>query len=165
MKRKPATRVNGWRANESPRKETTMNITRTNKRRRYAAFAAIPVALLALTACEGDMTPRGESTSTVSTPVAPVVESATPTMSDAELSEIAMEAVLAQEGIFTPSGFAKEYAAIVCQGFEDGLSPIQVIVIGAEEIPAYSSQEHAFMVGASTGAFCPEFMSQVGASA
>ena len=119
----------------------------------------IPAAVLALTAgCaidtstpagDGPVTDRVLTSSTNAAPAAPVSD------------EDVLEATLRSEGIDTPAGFAAQYADIVCTGFDDGLDLYDMVAIGHQEIPRYSLNEHAFMVGASVGTYCPEHAAEV----
>ena len=101
------------------------------------------------------VTDRVLTSSTNATPAAPIEREP---VSDEDV----LEATLRSEGIDTPEGFAAQYADIVCTGFDDGLDLYDMVAIGHQEIPRYSVNEHAFMVGASVGTFCPEHASEVG---
>ena len=124
------------------------------------SLIVVPAAVLALTAgCaidtstpadDGPATDRVLTSSTNAAPASPVSD------------EDVLEATLLSEGIHTPAGFAAQYADIVCTGFDDGLDLYDSVAIGHQEIPRYSVNEHAFMVGASVGTYCPEHASEVG---
>ena len=124
------------------------------------SLIVVPAAVLALTAgCaidtstpagDGPVTDRVLTSSTNAAPVEPVSD------------EDVLEATLLSEGIHTPAGFAAQYADIVCTGFDDGLDLYDMVAIGHQEIPRYSVNEHAFMVGASVGTYCPEHAGEVG---
>ena len=124
------------------------------------SLIVVPAAVLALTAgCaidtstpagDGPVTDRVLTSSTDAAPPSPVSD------------EDVLEATLLSEGIHTPAGFAAQYADIVCTGFDDGLDLYDMVAIGHQEIPRYSVNEHAFMVGASVGTFCPEHAGEVG---
>ena len=124
------------------------------------SLIVVPAAVLALTAgCaidtstpagDGPATDRVLTSSTNAAPAAPVSD------------EDVLEATLLSEGIHTPAGFAAQYADIVCTGFDDGLDLYDMVAIGHQEIPRYSVNEHAFMVGASVGTYCPEHAAEVG---
>ena len=120
----------------------------------------LPVAVLALSACESASSAPATSGDRVieSTTVAP----AAPAQSAPASLEDVLEATLLSEGIHTPAGFAAQYADIVCTGFDDGLDLYDMVAIGHQEIPRYSVNEHAFMVGASVGTYCPEHAAEVG---
>ena len=117
----------------------------------------LPVAVLALSACES-------ASSAPATSGDRVIESTTaaPAQSEPVSLEDVLEATLLSEGIHTPAGFAAQYADIVCTGFDDGLDLYDMVAIGHQEIPRYSVNEHAFMVGASVGTYCPEHAAEVG---
>ena len=128
-----------------------------------AAAAATTVTLLAggcaidtsTPADDGPVTDRVLTSTTNAAPAVPVEPSP---VSDEDV----LEATLRSEGIDTPAGFAAQYADIVCTGFDDGLDLYDMVAIGHQEIPRYSVNEHAFMVGASVGTYCPEHASEVG---
>ena len=118
------------------------------------------VAVLALSACESASSAPATSgdrviESTTAAPAAPIERE------PVSLEDV-LEATLLSEGIHTPAGFAAQYADIVCTGFDDGLDLYDMVAIGHQEIPRYSVNEHAFMVGASVGTFCPEHAGEVG---
>ena len=128
-------------------------------------FVAVGAAFaLTMSGCAIDTSPpAGDSPATdrvltSSTNVAP----AAPAESAPVSLEDVLEATLLSEGIHTPAGFAAQYADIVCTGFDDGLDLYDMVAIGHQEIPRYSLNEHAFMVGASVGTYCPEHAAEVG---
>ena len=124
------------------------------------SLIVVPAAVLALTAgCAIDTsTPADDSPATDR-----VLTSTTNADPASPVSnEDVLEATLLSEGIHTPAGFAAQYADIVCTGFDDGLDLYDMVAIGHQEIPRYSVNEHAFMVGASVGTYCPEHASEVG---
>ena len=125
------------------------------------ALLLIPAAVLAVTAgcasapsspADGPVTDRVLVSTTHAAPAAPAPVSL----------EDVLESTLRGEGIHTPAGFAAQYADIVCTGFDDGLDLYDIVAIGNTEIPRYSLNQHAFMVGASVGTYCPEHASEVG---
>lgn len=117
----------------------------------------LPGLALAFAGCAIDTSvPAGKPTPDrvlESTTVAPAVEP----ISDGDLVGHVVSTVASDEGITIGPSMAGEYAVIVCQGFEDGLSPLVMVRIGVQEMPRFSEEEHAFLVGASVGALCPEF--------
>ena len=119
------------------------------------------VIALAVSGCAIDTsTPAGDS------PVTDRVLTSSTNVAPAEREPVSdedvLEATLRSEGIDTPDGFAAQYADIVCTGFDDGLDLYDIVAIGHQEIPRYSVNEHAFMVGASVGTYCPEHAAEVG---
>lgn len=129
----------------------------------------LPVAVLALSACESASTVPATSTdrvieSTTVTPVAPAVEptKVEPNVSTGDQVDIVMQAVAADEGIHMPDGMAGEYATIICEGLDDGLSLTTLVRIGVDALPRWDSGQHAFLIGASIGAKCPEYAHVVG---
>ena len=129
------------------------------------SLIVVPAAVLALTAgcaidtsTPADADPVTDRVLTSSTNAAP----AAPIEREPVSLEDVLEATLLSEGIHTPPGFAAQYADIVCTGFDDGLDLYDMVAIGHQEIPRYSVNEHAFMVGASVGTYCPEHASEVG---
>ena len=117
------------------------------------------VIALAVSGCAVDTsTPTTSDRAIESTTVAP----AAPAQAAPASLEDVLEATLLSEGIHTPAGFAAQYADIVCTGFDDGLDLYDMVAIGHQEIPRYSVNEHAFMVGASVGTYCPEHAAEVG---
>lgn len=117
------------------------------------ALLVAPVALLVLAGCSA----------TTALPQAEPVVSDAPPVASVDPREAAMESALAGEGIEVPfDGFVERYADIVCTGFGDGLPFLTLVRIGVEEMPRFAADEHAFLVGASVGAFCPEFSSRIG---
>ena len=73
-----------------------------------------------------------------------------------------MRSVAADEGITLPRGMGSEYADIICTAFDDGLSFPLVVMIAAGELDQWTPEQHAFLVGASVGASCPEWAGVVG---
>ena len=129
------------------------------------SLIVVPAAVLALTAgcaidtsTPADDSPVTDRVLTSSTNVAPAAPIGREPVSDEDV----LEATLLSEGIHTPAGFAAQYADIVCTGFDDGLDLYDIVAIGHQEIPRYSVNEHAFMVGASVGTYCPEHAAEVG---
>ena len=129
----------------------------------------LPVAVLALSACESASTVPATSTdrvlqSTTNSPVAPPVEptKVEPYVSTGDQVDIVMQAVAADEGIHMPDGMAGEYATIICEGLDDGLSLTTLVRIGVDALPRWDSGQHAFLIGASIGAKCPEYAHVVG---
>ena len=104
---------------------------------------------------DGPVTDRVLTSTTNAAPAAPIERQPV-------LMEDVLEATLRSEGIDTPEGFAAQYADIVCTGFDDGLDLYDMVAIGHQEIPRYSVNDHAFMVGASVGTYCPEHAAEVG---
>lgn len=87
--------------------------------------------------------------STTTAPVEPVV--------DENPTGTVISTVAADEGISIAPGMASEYAAIICEGFDDDLSLVTMVRIGASALPRFTEQQHAYLIGASVGALCPEF--------
>ena len=77
-------------------------------------------------------------------------------------TDAVLQSVAAGEGIDMPDGMASEYADIICEGLSDGLSPMALVRIAADELPVWDASQHSFLVGASIGAKCPEFSYLVG---
>ena len=123
-----------------------------------AAFALTMSGCAIDTSTPADDSPVTDRVLTSSTNVAPAAPIEREPVSDEDV----LEATLRSEGIYTPAGFAAQYADIVCTGFDDGLDLYDLVAIGHQEIPRYSVNEHAFMVGASVGTFCPEHAGEVG---
>ncbi|GLB62706.1 hypothetical protein NCCP2495_05840 [Dietzia sp. NCCP-2495] len=94
-----------------------------------------------------------------STTVAPVSPAVVP---PADRTDAVLQSVAAGEGIDMPDGMASQYADIICQGLDDGLSPMALVRIAANELTQWDDDQHAFLVGASIGAKCPEFSYLVG---
>lgn len=119
----------------------------------------LPILALATVGCAAEATIPDTSTDRVmeSSTVAPAKP-----MSGKDLTGMAISNVAADEGIQISPSMASDYADIVCEGLDDGLHPLIVASIGAEEIPRYSSEDHGFLVGASIGANCPEHLSLLG---
>ena len=139
-----------------------MNLTRI-----AAAIGALTFAVT-LTACGAeDPTPATKESSTVapavtsrSTPTSayvapPSPAPKTPSRNATDGQKIA-RLVYEYDGTVVPADFARDYAEITCEGFENGLSILTVIKINAEAIPRFTIEQHAAMVGASNGTMCPE---------
>ena len=126
------------------------------------------VAVFALSACESASTVPASSgdrviESTTVTPVAPaVVPSKVEPYIPVDSTDMILQSVAAGEGIDMPDGMASEYADIICEGLDDGLSPLALVRIAANELTQWDDDQHAFLVGASIGAKCPEFSYLVG---
>ena len=124
------------------------------------ALLVLPVAVLALSACESASSAPVSSGDRVleSTTVAPAADPYTST----DRTDAILQSVAAGEGIDFPDGMASQYADIICQGLDDGLSPLALVRIAASELPQWDAGQHSFLVGASIGAKCPEFSYLVG---
>lgn len=68
-----------------------------------------------------------------------------------------LETVLLREGINLPPGLAADYADAVCTDLGDGVEPMNIAFTAHKHLPMYDIIEHAKMVGASAGTFCPEY--------
>lgn len=117
-----------------------------------AAFA------LTLSGCAVDTPTKADRVvaSTTVAPAAPAVES------PADRTDAVLQSVAADEGIHMPDGMAGEYATIICEGLDDGLSLTTLVRIGVDALPRWDSGQHAFLIGASIGAKCPEYAHVVG---
>ena len=111
-----------------------------------AAFA------LTLSGCAVD-TPTTADRVVASTTSAPIAE---PVIDDNPTGTV-ISTVAADEGISIAPGMASEYAAIICEGFDDDLSLVTMVQIAASALPRFTEKQHAFLIGASVGALCPEF--------
>ena len=126
------------------------------------------VAVFALSACESASTVPASSGDRVleSTTVAPVAPAVEPSKVEpyvpVDRTDAVLQSVAASEGIDMPDGMASEYADIICEGLDDGLSPLALVRIAAAELTQWDDDQHAFLVGASIGAKCPEFSYLVG---
>lgn len=126
------------------------------------------VAVFALSACESASPVPVSSGDRVleSTTVAPVAPAVEPSKVEpyvpVDRTDAVLQSVAASEGIDMPDGMASEYADIICEGLDDGLSPMALVRIAADELPVWDADQHAFLVGASIGAKCPEFSYLVG---
>ena len=126
------------------------------------------VAVFALSACESASTVPASSVDRVidSTTVAPVAPAVEPSKVEpyvpVDRTDAVLQSVAASEGIDMPDGMASEYADIICEGLDDGLSPLALVRIAAAELTQWDDDQHAFLVGASIGAKCPEFSYLVG---
>lgn len=89
--------------------------------------------------------------STTVAPASPAVES------PADRTDAVLQSVAADEGIHMPDGMAGEYATIICEGLDDGLSLTMLVRIGVDALPRWDSGQHSFLIGASIGAKCPEY--------
>ena len=127
------------------------------------------VAVFALSACESASTVPAASgdrvlESTTVAPVAPAVEPSKvdPYVTPVDVVDEVIREVAADEGIILPAGMGSQYADIVCTGFDDGLSFPLVVTIAADELDHWTLEQHAFLIGASIGAKCPEYAHVVG---
>lgn len=102
--------------------------------------------------------------STTVAPVAPAVEPSKvePYVTPVDVVDEVIREVAADEGIILPAGMGSQYADIVCTGFDDGLSFPLVVTIAADELDHWTLEQHAFLIGASIGAKCPEYAYVVG---
>ena len=126
------------------------------------------VAVFALSACEAASSVPASSGDRVleSTTVAPAAPAVEPSKVDpyvpVDRTDAVLQSVAAGEGIHMPDGMAGEYADIICEGLDDGLSLTTLIRIGVDALPRWDSGQHAFLIGASIGAKCPEYAYVVG---
>ena len=117
-----------------------------------AAFA------LTLSGCAVDTsTPTTDDRVVASTTTAPVEP-----VADENPTGTVISSVAADEGISIAPGMASEYAAIICQGFDDDLPLLTMVQIGASALPRFTEEQHAFLIGASVGTLCPEFSYRIG---
>ena len=135
--------------------------------KRILAIAA--PALLLLAACDGDLTQNSQTTTehtvTSTSTTRQAAPPAKPAMTEDERIDMILQSVAADEGIYMPDGMAGEYADIVCAGFDDGLSFPLVVTIAADELDHWTLEQHAFLIGASVGAKCPEHSGMFGRGA
>lgn len=134
------------------------------------ALVLLPLAAVALAACgpadvqvDGTAVPTTrhiESTTVAPPPVEPA--RIDPYVTPVDVVDEVIREVAADEGIILPAGMGSQYADIVCTGFDDGLSFPLVVTIAADELDHWTLEQHAFLIGASIGAKCPEFSSLVG---
>ena len=128
----------------------------------------LPVAVLALSACESASSVPATSGDRVieSTTVAPASPAVEPSKVEpyvpVDRTDAVLQSVAADEGIHMPDGMAGEYATIICEGLDDGLSLTTLVRIGVDALPRWDSGQHAFLIGASIGAKCPEYAHVVG---
>ena len=132
--------------------------------KRILAIAA--PALLLLAACDGDLTQNSQATTehavTSTSTTRQAAPPAKPAMTEDERIDMILQSVAADEGIYMPDGMAGKYADIVCTGFDDGLSFPLVVTIAADELDHWTLEQHAFLIGASVGAKCPEHSGMFG---
>ena len=131
--------------------------------KRILAIAA--PALLLLTACDGDLTQNQattEHTVTSTSTTRQVAPPAKPAMTEDERIDMVLQSVAADEGIHMPDGMAGEYADIICDGLDDGLSFTMLVRIGVDALPRWDAEQHAFLIGASVGAKFPEHSGMFG---
>lgn len=134
-------------------------------------FALVP-AVLVLAACDAGTEstayiPPSTDRVLVSTTVAPPVDppKVEPNVSTGDLIDDVMRSVAADESIRLPVGMGGEYADIVCTGFGDGLAFPLIVQIAADALPDWSVEQHAFLVGASVGSACPEYVDSIAGGA
>ena len=129
------------------------------------ALFVLPVAALALAACgpadvevDGTAVPASRHIES-STVAPPPVEPARidPYVTTVDVVDEVIREVAADEGIILPAGMGSQYADIVCTAFDDGLPFPLVVAIAADELDHWTPEQHAFLVGASVGASCPEW--------
>lgn len=131
--------------------------------KRILAIAA--PALLLLSACDGDLTQNQaatEHTVTSTSTTRQAAPPAKPAMTEDERIDMVLQSVAADEGIHMPDGMAGEYADIICEGLDDGLSLTMLVRIGVDALPRWDAGQHAFLIGASVGAKCPEHSGMFG---
>ena len=137
------------------------------------ALFVLPVAALALAACgpaavevDGTAVPASRHIES-STVAPPPVEPARidPYVTTVDVVDEVVRSVAADEGIILPAGMGSQYADIVCTAFDDGLSFPLVVMIAADELDHWTPEQHAFLVGASVGAKCPEWAGVIGGAA
>ena len=132
--------------------------------KRILAIAA--PALLLLSACDGDLTQNSQTTTehavTSTSTTRQAAPPAKPAMTEDERTDMILQSVAADEGIHMPDGMAGEYATIICDGLDDGLSLTMLVRIGVDALPRWDAEQHAFLIGASVGAKCPEYSGMFG---
>lgn len=137
------------------------------------ALILLPVAAIALAACspadvevDGTAVPATrhiESSTVAPPPVEPA--RVDPYVTPVDVVDEVVRSVAADEGITVPAGTGSEYADIVCQAFEDGVPFLLIVSIAASELPEWTPEQHAYLVGASVGAACPQWADEVGGAA
>ena len=134
--------------------------------KRIIAIAA--PALLLLAACDGDLEQNSQATtehavtSTSTSTTRQAAPPAKPAMTEDERIDMILQAVAADEGIHMTDGMAVEYATIICEGLDDGLSLTMLVRIGVDALPLWDAGQHSFLIGASVGAKCPEHSGMFG---
>lgn len=96
--------------------------------------------------------------STTSAPIAPIGE---PITADQRAGKLISQ-VAADEGIIIDQHMAAKYAEIVCEGFDDDMPFSHMVIATTAGLPRFSDREHAYLIGASIGAMCPEHAASVG---
>ena len=96
--------------------------------------------------------------------VAPPATSESAPMTDLEFLDALMIMVAADEGIYLSEGMGAAYAQDVCDLLEKRYSLTEVIQIAMRDLPemGLTSNEHAYLVGASIGGACPQYEYMVG---
>lgn len=134
------------------------------------ALVLLPLAAVVLAACgpadvqvDGTAAPTTmhiESTTVAPPPVKPA--RIDPYVTPVDVVDEVIREVAADEGIILPADMGSQYADIVCTAFDDGLSFPLVVTIAADELDHWTPEQHAFLIGASIGAKCPEYAHVVG---
>lgn len=135
------------------------------------ALLILPVAAIALAACS----PADVEVDGTAVPASRRIESSTPPpveparvdpyVTPVDVVDEVVRSVAADEGITVPAGTGSEYADIVCTAFEDGVPFLLIVSIAASELPEWTPEQHAYLVGASVGAACPQWADEVGGAA
>lgn len=145
-----------------------------------AALIGGAALVVSLAACGGDTdTDPQVSTVTVSestsaTPttsqnfpddsvVAPPATSSPSPVTDEEFLDALMIMVAKEEGIHLSEGMGAAYAQDVCDLLDNRYTFYEVIQIAVRDLPemGLTSNEHAYLVGASIGGACPEYEYQL----
>lgn len=121
---------------------------------------ASAASLAVLAGCEGATDLGDANASSRTSTASSTYEADGPAGWDREATsspEEIMESALLREGINLPPGLAADYADAVCTDLGDGVDPINIAYTAHKHLPMYDIMEHAMMVGASVGPFCPEY--------
>ena len=120
------------------------------------ALLALPVMAIVAAGCSAQASDAADQTVATTTATTPAAASGGGTVGET-LSTLA-----GRLDITISPSMAEEYAAIMCDGLDDGISTSNLVRIGMKSLPRYDRGEHSFLIGSSIGALCPEHAGAIG---
>lgn len=121
------------------------------------ALLALPVMAIVAAGCSAQASDAADQTVATTTATTPAAAANSGGTVGETLSTLA-----GRLDITISPSMAEEYAAIMCDGLDDGISTSNLVRIGMKSLPRYDRGEHSFLIGSSIGALCPEHAGAIG---
>lgn len=121
------------------------------------ALLALPVMAIVAAGCSAQASDAADQTVATTTATTPAAAAS----GDGTVGET-LSTLAGRLDITISPSMAEEYAAIMCDGLDDGISTSNLVRIGMKSLPRYDRGEHSFLIGSSIGALCPEHAGAIG---